>query len=68
MPGGTVKGRRRPKRIQLMLPPEHLNAVDDFRFQNRMPSRAAAVRELMTRGLDVPEEASASASPKPKRH
>jgi len=25
--------------------------VDDFRFKKRMPSRAAAVRELLKRGL-----------------
>ncbi len=34
-----------------MLNAEELAAVDDFRFQKRMPSRAAAVRELMKRGL-----------------
>jgi hypothetical protein len=34
-----------------MLSPEELNALDDFRFKKRMPSRAAAVRELLKRGL-----------------
>jgi hypothetical protein len=41
----------RPDRLQIMLSPEELRAVDDFRFQTRMPSRAAAVRELLKRGL-----------------
>ncbi|MGO8917798.1 MAG: hypothetical protein ACLQJR_17995 [Stellaceae bacterium] len=41
----------RPERLQIMLNAEELAAVDDFRFQKRMPSRAAAVRELMKRGL-----------------
>jgi len=41
----------RPERLQIMLNPEELKAVDDFRFQSRMPSRAAAVRELLKRGL-----------------
>jgi hypothetical protein len=41
----------RPERLQIMLNPEELNAVDDFRFSTRMPSRAAAVRELLNRGL-----------------
>ena len=41
----------RPERLQIMLSPEELKAVDDFRFQSRMPSRAAAVRELLKRGL-----------------
>jgi hypothetical protein len=41
----------RPERLQIMLSPEELKAVDDFPFQSRMPSRAAAVRELLKRGL-----------------
>ena len=36
----------RGERLQIMLSPEELAAVDDFRFRQRMPSRAAAVREL----------------------
>jgi hypothetical protein len=42
----------RGERLQIMLSPEELEAVDDFRFKQRMPSRAAAVRELFKRGLD----------------
>ena len=34
-----------------MLAPEELEAVDNFRFKQRMPSRAAAVRELLRLGL-----------------
>lgn len=41
----------RGERLQLMLTPEELVVIDDFRFRRRMPSRAAAVRELMKRGL-----------------
>ncbi|MCT7375455.1 hypothetical protein [Chelativorans salis] len=41
----------RPERLQIMLSPEELQALEDFRFENRMPSRAAAVRELLRRGL-----------------
>jgi len=41
----------RGERLQIMLSPEELTAVDDFRFRNRMPSRAAAVRELFRLGL-----------------
>jgi hypothetical protein len=43
--------RMRDERLQIMLSPEELTAVDDFRFKSRMPSRAAAVRELLRRGL-----------------
>ena len=43
----------RGERLQIMLDAEELAAIDDFRFAQRMPSRAAAVRELMRRGLRV---------------
>jgi hypothetical protein len=36
-----------------MLSPEELTAIDDFRFKHRMPTRAAAVRELLKLGLTV---------------
>ncbi|WP_274630280.1 hypothetical protein [Arvimicrobium flavum] len=41
----------RPERLQIMLSGEELLAVENFRFEKRMPSRAAAVRELLRRGL-----------------
>lgn len=41
----------RGERLQIMLSPEELAVVDDFRFRNRMPTRAAAVRELLKLGL-----------------
>ena len=41
----------RDERLQVMLSPEELAALDDFRFKHRMPTRAAAVRELLKLGL-----------------
>jgi len=41
----------RAERLQIMLSAEELRAVEDWRFEKRMPSRAAAVRELLRRGL-----------------
>ncbi len=41
----------RGERLQIMLTAEELEAVDSWRFTRRMPSRAAAVRELLKRGL-----------------
>jgi hypothetical protein len=41
----------RAERLQVMLSPEELAAVDDFRFKHRMPTRAAAVRELLKLGM-----------------
>ena len=51
----TYKGNDlvRGERLQIMLEVDELRALDDFRFTNRMPSRAAAVRELLRRGLGV---------------
>jgi hypothetical protein len=43
--------RLRAERLQIMLDPEEVAAVDNFRFTTRMPSRASAVRELLKRGL-----------------
>jgi hypothetical protein len=43
--------RLRAERLQIMLSPEELTVLDDFRFKKRMPSRASAVRELLRRGL-----------------
>ena len=41
----------RGERLQIMLTKEELEALDSWRFARRMPSRAAAVRELLKRGL-----------------
>jgi len=41
----------RGERLQIMLTGKELEALDNWRFQARMPSRAAAVRELLKRGL-----------------
>jgi hypothetical protein len=41
----------RDERLQIMLSEDELVVLDDFRYKTRMPSRAAAVRELLKRGL-----------------
>jgi hypothetical protein len=41
----------RGERLQIMLTREELEALDNWRFGKRMPSRAAAIRELLKRGL-----------------
>ncbi|WP_407154203.1 hypothetical protein [Bradyrhizobium sp. STM 3557] len=41
----------REERLQIMLSPAELAVIDDFRFAHRMPTRAAAVRELLKLGL-----------------
>ena len=47
----NINNLARGERLQIMLSPVELTAVDDFRFKHRMPSRAAAVRELIRLGL-----------------
>jgi metal-responsive CopG/Arc/MetJ family transcriptional regulator len=42
---------KRSDRLQIMLTLEELRALDDWRFETLMPSRSAAVRELLRRGL-----------------
>jgi hypothetical protein len=41
----------RGERLQIMLTSEEVEALDNWRFAKRMPSRASAVRELLKRGL-----------------
>ena len=36
-----------------MLSDEELAAIDNWRFQQRMPSRAAAIRQLLNVGLRI---------------
>ena len=43
----------RGERLQIMLTGEELEALDNWRFAKRMPSRAAAIRELLRRGLSA---------------
>jgi hypothetical protein len=43
----------RNEQLQIRLSPEELKVLDDWRFQARMPSRAAAIRELLKRGLEA---------------
>ena len=43
----------RGERLQIMLNETELTAVDDWRFSRHMPSRAAAIRELLKRGLSA---------------
>jgi hypothetical protein len=52
MPNSKSKPKpARGERLQIMLSPNELEVVDDFRFKTRMPSRAAAVRELFRLGI-----------------
>ena len=61
-----MSGLNRPDRLQVMLNAAELKALDDWRFARRMPSRAAAIRELLKRGLAA-EGFDVAATGKPSR-
>lgn len=44
---------KRNERILVMLSMDELRTIDTWRFSRRMPSRSAAIRELLRRGLDA---------------
>lgn len=46
-----MAAQMRGERLQIMLTADELRALDDFRFRHRMPSRAAAVRQILKHGL-----------------
>lgn len=48
-----MNGLTRETRLQIMLNAEELAAIDDWRFIQRMPSRAAAIRHLLRIGLEA---------------
>lgn len=61
-----MKDRNRDERLQIMLNFEELRALDDFRYKYRLPSRAAAVRELLKRGLLAEETGAVEAGSRSK--
>jgi hypothetical protein len=47
----TPRKPERTRRLQVFLSADEIAAIDDLRFRARMPNRAAAVRQLLMRGL-----------------
>ena len=43
---------KRDKRIIIPLSQAEVDAIDDWRFANRMPSRAEAIREMLRRLIE----------------
>jgi len=43
------------ERLQVAITLGELKAIEEFSFRHRMPSRSAAVRELLKRGLAASE-------------
>ena len=57
-----MNGLSRETRLQIMLDQEELAAIDDWRFQQRMPSRASAIRELLRIALQIKRTGTADPS------
>ena len=47
---------QRDQRVITPMPDELVKAIDDYRFENRMLSRSAAVRRLIEMGLEAAKE------------
>ena len=43
---------RKTERVHVPMTKAELKAVEDWRYANRIPSRAEAIRELIRRGLN----------------
>ena len=52
---GIESSPERTERVQVKVSTDEIAAIDEFRFQTRMPNRAAAIRELLRRGLGAPK-------------
>ena len=52
---GTESTPERTERVQFKVSTDEIAAIDEFRFQTRMPNRATAIRELLRRGLGAPK-------------
>jgi hypothetical protein len=63
-PRKAAISERRTQPLHIILAADELAAVEQFRYLARMPSRAAAVRELLRRGL---ARASRSGDARPMR-
>ncbi|MEX1181040.1 MAG: hypothetical protein WEB63_09560 [Cucumibacter sp.] len=45
------KASKRTEKLQIMLSDEELDAIENWRYLYRLPSRAAAIRDLIRRGI-----------------
>ncbi len=48
----VLKESKRNERLQVMLSDVELKVIDAWRFENKMPSRAATIRALIRLGLE----------------
>lgn len=51
-----VKKRQDPERVAIPMPAELIAQIDEYRWANRLPSRAEAIRQLVKEGLKAPKK------------
>lgn len=54
------EAKKRVERVLVMLDEDELSALDTWRFEHRMPSRSATIRELLRKGLSGTDSEDAS--------
>lgn len=59
---GTVEVKE--KRLVLMVEPELINRIEDYRYANRIPSRSETIRRLIEDSLDRAEKGNQDDSPR----
>lgn len=47
------KKKKEPARPSIYIDPELLNQIDEYRFENRISSRNAAIIKLIQKGLEA---------------
>ena len=53
---GMSESELKTVRLQVMVSPSELEAIDDWAFANRIRSRGEAVRRLIEAGLKAPKD------------
>jgi metal-responsive CopG/Arc/MetJ family transcriptional regulator len=55
------------ERVITPLPRSLLEAIEDYRYGTRVPSRSEAIRRLIAAGLEAERQRAAHSVPKPRR-
>lgn len=58
---------QKTERVQLMMTPSEVKAVDDWSFANRVRGRSEAIRQLLQVGLQAVRQPTPAAAPKPRK-
>lgn len=48
-----VKKRQEPERVAIPMPKDLVDQIDEYRWANRLPSRAEAIRQLVKQALEA---------------